>query len=83
MQTSLHLQLSISSLQRRKLLRGVTKELNQINAEKAPGHDFINGKILKELPSRAKIVILQLFNSILQTKKKQEARLNHGHCQSR
>ena len=35
------------------------------NVRKAPGYDFISGKVLKELPKKAIILLTILYNSIL------------------
>lgn len=46
-------------------LETVLRKMREINPNKAPGHDLITGKILKELPIRAKCVIRDIFNAII------------------
>lgn len=48
-------------------LEAVIRKIKELNPNKAPGHDLITGKLIKELPIRAKYVIQQLFNAILKT----------------
>jgi hypothetical protein len=43
----------------------VRREIRSTNSHKAPGFDLITGKILKELPRRAVILLTIIYNSIL------------------
>ena len=43
----------------------VRKEITTTNSHKAPGYDLITGKILKELPRKAVILLTIIYNSIL------------------
>lgn len=45
-------------------LETVLRKIKEINPNKAPGHDKITGKLLKELPIRAICVIRDIFNAI-------------------
>ena len=40
---------------------------DHINPKKTPGHDLINGNILKKLPAKAIKLLTYIFNAILQT----------------
>ena len=43
----------------------VADALAHINVHKAPGYDLISGKVLKELPKKAILLLTILYNSIL------------------
>jgi len=43
----------------------VWREINLINLLKAPGYDLITGKVLKELPRKALVLLTTIYNSIL------------------
>lgn len=49
------------------------KELKQViksnlSAKKSPGYDLIIGQVLKELPNKALVMLLQLINAVLRLK---------------
>lgn len=46
-------------------LVAVIQKIKELNPNKAPGHELITGKLLKELPLRAKCLIQRIFNAIL------------------
>lgn len=46
-------------------LEAVIQKIKELNPNKAPGHDLITGKLLKELPLRAKCLIQKIFNAVL------------------
>ena len=43
----------------------VWREINLTNLHKAPGNDLINGKVLKELPRKAVVLLTTIYDSIL------------------
>jgi hypothetical protein len=43
----------------------VRREISSTNSHKAPGNDLIPGKILKELPRKAVVLLTIIYNSIL------------------
>lgn len=43
----------------------VLRKIKEINPNKAPGHDMITGKLIKELPIRGKYIVKEIFNAIL------------------
>jgi hypothetical protein len=45
----------------------VRSAIQQLRSRKAPGHDVITGKVLKELPDIGIRAITQIFNSVLRT----------------
>lgn len=48
-------------------INDILRKINELNPNKAPGHDLITGKLIKELPVRAKRLIQHIFNAILRT----------------
>lgn len=43
----------------------ILSKIKSLNTNKAPGHDLVTGKLIKELPIKAKHLIQHLFNAIL------------------
>jgi hypothetical protein len=46
-------------------LREVVQEIKNINPHRAPGHDLITGKILRQLPRKAIVLLTTIYNSML------------------
>jgi hypothetical protein len=45
--------------------REVVQEIKNINPHKAPGYDLFTGKILRQLPRKAIILLTTIYNSML------------------
>jgi len=43
----------------------VWREINRTSPYKAPGYDLITGKVLKELPRKAVLLLTTIYNGIL------------------
>lgn len=48
-------------------IRQVTQAIATLNPNKAQGCDLIRGKILTQLPTKALVLLISIYNSILRT----------------